>query len=102
MGAAALELPGAKTIRLRSLLVEEERYGGRTKRAEIGGKIIIGSSAVIDCTIRDLSRSGARLKVDGAFTLPEEFELRYGEPDVQRRSCRVVWKRAGDVGVVFG
>jgi hypothetical protein len=37
------------------------------------GKIVIGSSAVIDCTIRDLSRSGARLKVDGAFTLPEEL-----------------------------
>jgi hypothetical protein len=79
----------------------EERKEPRSRTLK-GGKIVIGSSAVVDCTIRDLSRSGARLKVDGAFALPEEFELRYGEPDVQRRSCRVVWRRAGDVGVVFG
>jgi hypothetical protein len=78
----------------------EKREEPRSRTLK-GGKIIVGSSGVIDCTIRDLSKSGARLKVDGALTLPEEFELRYGEPDVQRRSCRVIWKKAGDIGIVF-
>jgi len=59
----------------------EERKEPRSRTLK-GGKIIIGSSGVIDCTIRDLSKSGARLKVDGALTLPEEFK-----PPLRRAGC---------------
>jgi hypothetical protein len=79
----------------------DERRGRRRARVLKSGKIVVGARAAkIDCAIRDLSDTGARLHVPSStFGVPHEFELMIGESD--RRSCRVAWRTEAAVGVEF-
>jgi hypothetical protein len=52
------------------------------------------------CTVRDLSATGARLRVDGSLTLPDTFELII-ELDGLEANCQVVWRKANEAGVKF-
>ena len=76
---------------------------GRTdhrKRTFIGAKILLkGGASVLDCVVKDLSDGGARLRVDGAVAVPEEFDLKLS--DSRSFHCRVVWRRLEAVGVSF-
>ena len=51
------------------------------------------------CTLVDLSTGGAKLAGVRANTIPEEFRLR--TPLGDRRSCRVIWRTEGTLGVEF-
>lgn len=78
---------------------DRKEFGAKSLK---GGKIVFNRSSGIDCTIRDISKHGARLWVDSAPTIPTSFELRYTEhTNEQRRSCRVVWRGPKALGVVF-
>ncbi len=52
------------------------------------------------CTVRDLSATGARLRVEGSRTVPDTFELII-ELDGLEANCQVVWRKANEVGVRF-
>ena len=60
-------------------------------------RIEFGSS-VFDCTIRNLSETGAALDVS-PVGLPAEFIL---VAEGFRRSCKVVWRKEKRIGVTFG
>jgi hypothetical protein len=62
-----------------------------------GARIEFGNS-VFDCTIRNLSDTGAALDVS-PVGLPAEFTL---VADGFRRSCKVVWRKEKRIGVTFG
>jgi hypothetical protein len=67
------------------------------KAARIGS----GSGrAALHCGVRNLSDTGACLRVDDTHAVPESFHLVFdsGEPS---RQCRVVWRNARQVGVRF-
>jgi PilZ domain len=49
--------------------------------------------------LSDISRSGARLSVDDAGALPDEFMVALN-PELHRW-CRVVWRNDHEVGVAF-
>jgi hypothetical protein len=72
-----------------------ERY-----RVLKGAQVIFrGGSAVIDCTLRDHSETGAKLIVASPFGIPDQFNLvRSG---ARNRPCRVVWRNATQIGVEF-
>jgi PilZ domain len=81
-------------------LIETERRRAQRHRTLKAGKIILAHGAsVIDCTIRNLSNEGAALAVDGAATLPAEFDLQF---DGETRHCTVAWRRVDRLGVKFG
>lgn len=65
------------------------------------GKILVhGIQTVFDCTVRDLSSSGARLKVDSYFAAPDRFALVIvggGEP----RDAEMRWQKGSEIGVMF-
>ena len=67
------------------------------KAARIGCN---GRRAVINCEVRNLSATGACLRLDGTGTLPDTFNLVFdsGEPS---RMCRLVWRTATEIGVAF-
>lgn len=66
------------------------------------GKIMLGGASVIDCVVRDLSASGARLKVDEVALVPASFDLFIAVVDAGKpKRCRVVWRRPEAIGVVF-
>ena len=66
------------------------------KAARIGA----GGRADLHCGVRNLSGTGACLKVDDPQEIPASFNLVFdsGEPT---RQCRVVWRNTRQIGVRF-
>jgi hypothetical protein len=54
----------------------------------------------INCTIRDLSATGAALEISDVVRLPANFTLIIPE-DRLRLPCRVVWRTEYRIGVAF-
>lgn len=80
--------------------MDEHRSSSR-RRAFKGAQIAFNDGAsAIDCILRDLSDTGARLKVESPLGVPDAFALRIAGEDAQR-PCRVVWRRATEIGVAF-
>jgi len=65
-----------------------------------GGKILFGKAGAIDCTIRNISETGACLAVASPIGIPETFQLKIvNEPTA--RNCRVVWRKEKPIGIEF-
>ena len=62
-------------------------------------KIAFGGSA-IDCTIRDLSITGAALEVSSQGGIPAQFTL-VVPGDGLHLPCNVVWRNGYRIGVAF-
>jgi len=62
------------------------------------GKALIGGRADIDCTIRDLSALGARLRFSNPTFLPRQFRLQF---DDQEQKVTVIWQAGVLAGVRF-
>jgi hypothetical protein len=53
-----------------------------------GGLIIFGVAAAIDCTIRNMSETGACLEVGNPLGIPDDFTLLI-KPEVVKRNCHI-------------
>jgi hypothetical protein len=81
------------------VMTEAERRTTQRHRTLKAGKIVLHrGSSVIDCTVRNISATGAAISVVNAATLPAEFELRF---DGEARLCTVAWRRLDRMGVKF-
>jgi two-component system chemotaxis response regulator CheY len=66
-----------------------------------GGQLAYGKGAhAVDCVIRDLSESGARIQVANAQDIPAEFVLSFDDGGTSR-PCVARWRRSHDLGVEF-
>jgi hypothetical protein len=73
----------------------------RRQRTLKGGRIVFNQrSSVFDCSIRNLSQTGACLNVPSTIGIPEFFELIL-EPESTGRSCQVMWRSDRRIGVRF-
>ncbi len=80
--------------------VEDKRRLDRV-RTILAAQAILGRGLPdIDCQIKDLSDTGARLYVDSKTFLPEQFELRIPKKNVSR-VAQVRWRNGTLVGVQF-
>jgi hypothetical protein len=78
--------------------VTNKRFSDRRRTLKTG-KIVLGQgSSVIDCTVWNVSRNGATLKVQNAMGVPKKFELRW---DGDALPCTVVWRKMDGLGVTF-
>jgi hypothetical protein len=78
-----------------------DRRSERRQRVLQRGQILAqGLGSAIDCTIRDLSENGARLRVDAYHAAPEEFDLLIGRTG-SRRPVKLRWQIGNDMGVEF-
>ena len=57
-------------------------------------------STVLDCTIRNLSGTGAFLFIPKNSDVPDSFELLI-KPDGLIQTCRVAWRNGEGIGVEF-
>ena len=69
------------------------------KRVLKAGTIEFGGGA-IDCTVRNLSETGAALSVVSPVGIPSELNLIVSSDQMNRR-CRVVWRKENRIGVSF-
>jgi hypothetical protein len=63
------------------------------------GTITFGGAG-IDCTVRNLSETGAALQVASVVGIPTEFTL-FVQSEHFNRKCRVVWRKLTRIGVTF-
>jgi hypothetical protein len=73
----------------------------RTPRHRVlkAGTIEFGGGA-IDCTVRNLSNTGAALEVSNQIGIPEKFAL-VVPGDGLHLPCHVVWRKGCRIGVTF-
>ena len=65
-----------------------------------GGQIVFNSGrSTIDCTVRNLSRDGAKLVVASVVGIPETFDLLL--PNTHRQPCKMIWRKTKEIGVEF-
>jgi hypothetical protein len=84
-------------IRPSDLKMNEKRNSQRSRPLK-GGTISFGGGGAIDCTIRNLSSTGANLEVVSPVGIPDDFTLVI-RPDQIQHSCRVAWRRQNRIGV---
>jgi len=78
---------------------EDKRRAPRA-RMLVPAKIVLGEGLDFNCTLRNLSDSGARLSLDTPAALPAEFSLQIPSKGLNRR-VRIAWRRSQDIGVQF-
>jgi PilZ domain len=77
---------------------DEHRIAPR-RRVLKAGSISFGGGA-IDCTVRNISDTGAALEVVTPLFIPDRFKL-IVQSDNLNRSCHIVWRRERRIGVTF-
>jgi len=80
-------------------MTDENRIAPR-RRILKGGKIVVNNGfSTFDCTVRNLSETGARIRVVSIIGIPDSFELAmdYGA----KFQCSVAWKTETELGVRF-
>ena len=71
------------------------------KRSLLSGQIVFNNrSSTIDCTVRDLSATGAKLRLTSTATIPSEFDLEIPLKE-QTFHARVMWHKGTVCGVRF-
>jgi hypothetical protein len=79
----------------------DEKRNNQRRRVLKSGKIVFANGSFsVDCTIRNLSDTGARLQVPTSVAIPDRFTL----VDVHggtRHEALVVWRRGDLLGVRF-
>jgi PilZ domain-containing protein len=91
------ELDDRRSFSERRMAASDRRDTPRRKMLKVG-RTYWANGDSIECSVRNLSESGAQLQVRG--TIPNIFDLVIGD-DQFRRSCCVVWRNAERVGVRF-
>ena len=78
----------------------DRRHDPRIRTLKAARIVLSGHYSVISCTVRNLSRGGACLKVASTIGIPDEFELMF-DADKSIRPCRMVWHNDQQLGVQF-
>jgi hypothetical protein len=77
---------------------EDDRVAPR-RRVLKAGLLSFGGDA-IDCSVRNLSATGAALEVVTPMYIPDRFKLIVQSENLNQ-SCHVVWRRRRRIGVAF-
>lgn len=90
--ASPTELPEGETTR--------DRRAARRQRLLLGGKIVQWRGITFDCTIRDLTERGARVRLSRVEGVDDHFQL------IEIRSgfaydAEVVWREGVTLGLRF-
>jgi hypothetical protein len=76
-----------------------EKLDARGRNIEQNGRVERYDGSAIECSLADITASGARLRSDQPDLIPNEFMLVIRE--VLRRRCNVVVRRGNSIGIVF-
>ena len=78
----------------------EARIAPRRRMLKSGKVAYSDRHVTIDCLVRDMSATGARLRIEGSVTAPDTFELLIPLEGLEA-NCQVAWRSGADLGVKF-
>jgi hypothetical protein len=78
----------------------DKRQARRFRVLKDGKIVMLNNWSVVDCCIRDVSDTGARLSCQDQAAVPNDFRLLFLASNAIR-DASVVWRRGDQVGVVF-
>jgi hypothetical protein len=78
--------------------MDERRASPRARRLKAGKIVLNDGRSVFECSVRNVSATGACLLVGNGFLIPGDFKLTL---DGDTRRCDVVWRRPDRMGVSF-
>ena len=79
---------------------EDARVAPRRRMLKSGTIAYSDRHVTIGCIVRDMSATGARLRVEGSIMAPDSFELLI-PLDGLETNCEVVWRVGQECGVRF-
>jgi len=79
--------------------VQERRKSGRSRVLK-GAKLVVGTTSVVDCVVRNVTNAAARIQIANRVELPEALGLTF-DGGYTVRSCRIAWRTLTETGVEF-
>jgi hypothetical protein len=79
---------------------DDLRIAPRRRMLKAGVVAYNDRHVTIPCLVRDVSATGARLRIEASVTAPDTFDLVI-DLDGMEASCQVVWRKGADLGVRF-
>ena len=76
-----------------------DKRGSPRRRVLKAGSIEFGG-LTIACMVRNISETGAALRVESFVGIPDEFTLLIVS-DRLRKRCKIVWRTEKQIGVMF-
>jgi hypothetical protein len=78
----------------------DKRRSPRHRVLKDGKIVMLNNWSVVDCCVRDVSETGARISCQDPAAVPNEFRLLIPH-DKLIRDVRVMWRRGDTCGVQF-
>jgi len=78
----------------------ERRRHPRARTLKSARILLNHHHSVIDCTVRNLSSTGACLNVASTLGIPDRFDVIF-DCDKSVRPCRLIWHKEKEIGVEF-
>jgi hypothetical protein len=78
--------------------MNEHRINPRRRVLKSGQIIVSDKAPKLECTVRNLSKTGACLQISTTYGMPANFSFII---DGVHRPCRVVWRTDTRLGVAF-
>ena len=78
----------------------ERRHQSRSRTLKSARILLNHHQLVIDCVVHNLSPTGACLKVETTFGIPDCFDVMF-DVDKTIRTCRLIWHKDRLIGVEF-
>ena len=91
-GLAALQGTGMDSL--------DKRRAIRHRVLKAGKIVLLNNWSVVDCCVRDMSETGARLSCQDQAAVPTDFRLLIPY-DNTIRDVRVMWRRDNEIGVIY-
>jgi hypothetical protein len=80
-------------------MTNEHRIAPRSRVLKSGRIVLSEKAPKLDCTIRNISDTGACLQISSTYGIPADFDLLLSVSE--RKSCHVVWRTDTKLGVAF-
>jgi PilZ domain len=88
-------------VRLPMNEADENNRVSRRSRVLKGAKLVhMKSWSLIDCTIKDISLTGAKLICGDQYSVPDEFRFLIPS-DNTIQPAKVVWRKNNSLGIIF-
>jgi PilZ domain-containing protein len=78
----------------------ERRHELRARTLKSARILLNHHQSVINCVVRNLSATGACLKVETTLGIPDRFDVMF-DVDKSIRPCRLAWHKETQIGVEF-